>query len=369
MKFYHYRGLAASRIGRSRQWIEDLTTALKLARSVPGVPHDAILTGLSVGEAASGRYADAVRHRREALNAIMGPANSGRRIVLHGSLAFLNAGLGDLPAAEGELRAMDRLLPELLKWEDRTWVRDTQAHGHMAHARVLEYQGRYRDAERRFREALGEVERDTPKAAQSALFYDHATTRILRLGDFHSGLARVLTRQGRLAEAEVEARHALRVFVERFGRDSPYTVQTLVTFAEILTEQGRFAEAETVARVAVGIYERIGASQDSLGAAQARRALADALLAQERWPEALAEFDAIERTSEGTPGPSSSSSPGTSAGPSPSWRAARPRRPSSAPPRPSPRRRSSSATSTPRWRSSAASPRWPWPRPASPTAP
>ena len=90
VKFYQDRGLAASRIGRSRQWIEDLTMALELARGVPAARRGDILMGLSVGELLGGRYADAARHRQEALEAITDPAsNVGRRIALHGSLAFM----------------------------------------------------------------------------------------------------------------------------------------------------------------------------------------------------------------------------------------------------------------------------------------
>jgi CHAT domain-containing protein len=305
VKFYQSRGLAASRIGRSHQWIEDLTTALRGGRAIPGAMRAAILTSLSIGEGETGRYSDAVRHRQEALDALppqtAGNRNLGYRISLHGSLAVAWAALGDMPAASRELRSVDTFLPQITAWQDHTWVPDTRAGGHASHAKVLALQGRYRDAEARFREALAQTESATTGDAPGELFYDLATGRLLRRGDLRRELARVLLRQGWLAEAEVEVRSALRILVERFGRDSSYTAGVLVTFVEILAEQGRFDEAETVARVTVSIYERIGASRDSLGAAHARRGLAEVLLAQGRWSEALAEFDAIERNLAGDP--------------------------------------------------------------------
>jgi CHAT domain-containing protein len=59
--------------------------------------------------------------------------------------------------------------------------------------------------------------------------------------------------------------------------------------------EGRATEAERLARVTLEVYDRAGALPESLRRAQARRSLAGALTQQERWAQAQAEFDRIER--------------------------------------------------------------------------
>ena len=64
--------------------------------------------------------------------------------------------------------------------------------------------------------------------------------------------------------------------------------------SSILHRQGRFADAEAVARVSINILQRNCTPPHSVQIAEARRSLADSLIAQERWSEAASLFDGIE---------------------------------------------------------------------------
>ncbi|MBW1799539.1 MAG: tetratricopeptide repeat protein [Deltaproteobacteria bacterium] len=108
-------------------------------------------------------------------------------------------------------------------------------------------------------------------------------------------LARNLLRQGRLIEAEVQARRALGRALKSHGPYSVHTGAILRGLNKVIFEQGRYAEAEALARANLNIYRRTGAASYSAFSADARSILAGAILAQDRWSEALAEYDAIRK--------------------------------------------------------------------------
>ena len=79
-----------------------------------------------------------------------------------------------------------------------------------------------------------------------------------------------LAAAGRLSEAELEGREALKLYLRRLGRYSTYTAEALVTLADILLEQNRPDDAARLANTALDIRSRIGA--DTAGSAQAATA-------------------------------------------------------------------------------------------------
>ena len=70
-------------------------------------------------------------------------------------------------------------------------------------------------------------------------------------------------RQGRLAEAEVDARRALLSRLKDQGKYNPVTPRFIMGLADILVEQGRYAEAEKLARVSLEINRTVGVAEDS----------------------------------------------------------------------------------------------------------
>ncbi len=102
-------------------------------------------------------------------------------------------------------------------------------------------------------------------------------------------------RQGRLLEAEFQARRALTDTLRRVGRYSPESGLVLTRLARTLAAQGRAAEAEKMSRVTIDVYERMGAAKDSIQRAFARGLLAEALAAQGKWKKALAQFETLKQ--------------------------------------------------------------------------
>ena len=111
-----------------------------------------------------------------------------------------------------------------------------------------------------------------------------------------SDLARVLARQGRLVEAELAARDAVNgIFLSDVRREA-VAGNVMRVFSEVLYQMGRYQEAEKVARAAISVHQKNCEAPHSVQAALARRSLANSLIAQERWDEALALFETIEKS-------------------------------------------------------------------------
>jgi tetratricopeptide (TPR) repeat protein len=93
-------------------------------------------------------------------------------------------------------------------------------------------------------------------------------------------------RQGRLAEAEAEARRALLARLKDQGKYSPTTPVFIMTLANVMVEQGRYSDAEKLIRVALEIYHAVGAPAESQGNVQMLSHLANVLTLQYKESEA-----------------------------------------------------------------------------------
>jgi CHAT domain-containing protein len=150
----------------------------------------------------------------------------------------------------------------------------------MARASVLEARGLLSEAERSWRRSI-------------ELFLPFETREFWAAPvDARRGrLALCLLRQGRLLEAEVEARRALRSAVGRPDSYSFDVASLLTILARVLREQERYADAQLVAKATLRLYEDAMASpRSSLPVTAPHREIAAALVAQRQWTAALGEF-------------------------------------------------------------------------------
>ena len=296
--FYFKRGRAARRVGRVRQALDDLVRAADLVPPDSGLKEDpwpwdlgmTILKYLADTEASGGNYRRAIARYEEAVRAVQRTSvGDGWLFELYAALAELHATVGDLKAAEGVLSDITALQSRTWRWNSpipetrASWDSAVDA----AQAHVLELRGRYADAERFWRLSIAPLlpyQDDRPLSGWLRARLDARTGH----------LSRTLLRQGRLLEAEVEARKAVRASVNR--RDSfAYDQMTLlVQLGRVVREQGRYAEAEALAKAAIRLYKEGGASPvSSLTVTAPRRELAALLVAQGRWREALAEYETV----------------------------------------------------------------------------
>jgi len=101
-------------------------------------------------------------------------------------------------------------------------------------------------------------------------------------------------RQGRLAEAELDARTTLLSRLKADGKYNPTTIQYVTGLADILNREGRFSDAEKLARAAVDIQHTVGMSDDQVYSAAAISSLALVLVNEGKSEEANELFDQLD---------------------------------------------------------------------------
>ena len=109
------------------------------------------------------------------------------------------------------------------------------------------------------------------------------------------GEARMKAKQGRLAEAEADARRALLSRLKDHGKYNPATTNYIVGLANILVDEGRYAEAETLMRTALDINRTIGVADDSQTIVHELSGLAMVLNLQHKRKEAIAVYAEIDK--------------------------------------------------------------------------
>jgi CHAT domain-containing protein/tetratricopeptide (TPR) repeat protein len=293
--FYRDRAAAAGEIGRLQQSVSDSRKALEAVPQGAG-PMELLRLRefLANAEASAGRPRAALSLRAEAADQLSA-SSWGMRVSQPAILATLNSRLGNIEAAQAWLAKADAAGDALAReaksnprWRTvgPLWFLD-QARG-----RVLNDIGRYAEAEPYLRrlirdaDALIEDSKTWPLPPAPGSVEGH---RIQAIRD----LAVNLAQQHRLAEAEFEIRHALAASLKTYGRYHNMTAGLAADFARILTTEGRFAEAEKLERVALDTYLGLGHEPGSTVLSGARADLMSTLVFERRWNDALSEFGQI----------------------------------------------------------------------------
>ena len=91
---------------------------------------------------------------------------------------------------------------------------------YLAEGNIFELQGQYTQAESVLRRGLGNIDDDIAAGVddRATAFFTLGDLLLLLKAEFHEGLARVLSLQDRLTEAEIEMRYGLQTLLRRFGR-------------------------------------------------------------------------------------------------------------------------------------------------------
>lgn len=294
-RFYSERAGAANKLGDSTEAIASLRKAREYMssgdRSAPS-----LLQTLAVAEWFGGNPLNATQALREASKQT--PANlPGLLIVGEAKAAGMNAFLGDFDAARQSLRIAQSTYDRIARSPGmQLWHHFMATSLERARAEVFLAEGKLVEAEAAYRKALREIDADGPdqkaRASKGLPQPTEENTQTVR-GFVLRRLAVVLRGTGRLGEAEINIRAALKISLEQSGRFSSDSVTNMQTFAFILLEQGRFAEATLMSREALASLEGSGSPPHSLPAIGARRALGATLVANGEWDEALKSFEAL----------------------------------------------------------------------------
>ena len=172
------------------------------------------------------------------------------------------------------------------------WESDDQG----ARALIFESRGQFKEAEAAYKRAyafrkasLKDIDKDgyelPPPAEQVTLAADRDLLSI----------ARTKAKQGRLSEAESDARKALLEVLKTQGKYNPQTPPFVIGLASILVEQGRYAEAEQLDRSALEIQRALGFADDSPSLAATLSSLGGVLTLQRKNTEAVAVYADLEK--------------------------------------------------------------------------
>ncbi|MCA3266338.1 MAG: CHAT domain-containing protein [Azospirillum sp.] len=252
-QFFFERANAASELGRAKQRLEDTRRAYEIALAV-GVPPQTLhryRENVVVSHRVNGQMRDAFALGREAVAAA---PPGGMRIAAQSIFVTTSIFLGELQVAREELGRMGSNLTEIQSNPRMPgWVR-AGAEGSVAvTGAVLAHEsGQFAEAERQYRRAIAVIQpnlRDEANIARQANLAPNLYRNMVLL--YRGGLAQSILRQGRLVEAEVEARSVLLGRLAMNGRYATETLNAVLLLADVLIEQGRFSEAERLARVAV----------------------------------------------------------------------------------------------------------------------
>ena len=104
------------------------------------------------------------------------------------------------------------------------------------------------------------------------------------------------SKQGRLSDAEADARFALLEVLGQQGKYNPVTSPFIVGLAGILVEQGRYAEAEKLARAALDVDRALGLADDAPEIATILSQLGNILILQRKAEDGADIFAQLDKT-------------------------------------------------------------------------
>lgn len=286
--FYYQRALAKSALGRPREAIADGQLALENAERSSRL--HSIVRQFVVGQ-----YMINLEPRKALSAALewakeLGPSAPLNARLSNGSQIVRNQiAMGDLAAAEATLKSLDQIVersdknatPEQRDLYSDTWhasVENARGRYFAAHGRWKEAEASLVKAEAGYADGMAKRPR-WPNGPDIAIM-QQASLQVIAF------LSQTRRAQGRLAEAEVDARRALLAQLGTAGKYHTSTARLCLVLGMVMRDEGRFADYEQLARASRDILRHIGFADDSDQMAAAQGSLANALRLQEHWSEA-----------------------------------------------------------------------------------
>ena len=103
------------------------------------------------------------------------------------------------------------------------------------------------------------------------------------------------SKQGRLSEAEADARRALLEILKARGKYSPSTPRFIIGLAGILVEQGRYEDAEKLARSALDVQRTLGIADDTPESANILSQLGNILITERKAKDAAVVYAQLDK--------------------------------------------------------------------------
>jgi CHAT domain-containing protein len=232
------------------------------------------------------------------------PGVRGTMINALYNIAATLVSVGDVAQASTYAGRVGALVQEARGSPNPNWRGAYAVYGHSWEADndtvrglVFEARGQYREAEASYRRAEAfrrAAVKDTPKFD----FPPPLEQMILAADSTLLWVARNETKQGRLNEAEADARRALLSMLSQQGKYAPATPSFIVGLAGILVEQGRYQEAEKLARAALDVDRTLGIGDDAPATVTTLWQLGNILVLQRKTKEAAIVYAELDKAIE-----------------------------------------------------------------------
>ncbi len=312
-RFYSDRGTAAGDLGREGPRLDDYRKAFAIVEPLKDQDlglYANLTNQLAGAETRAGHLHAALKLRQDIVQyfetTVETQAGKNKKRNQHRGTLFseyrglvqLYVGFGQFDQAQADLAKLDQLRAESASWKNVDgYIDQWDAMVDWAHGAYLNATGKQPEAETFLKRAVGEnlTAIHVLQAAASGQLAANLDSIEATQSFILLSLGNNLTRQGRLFEAESAVRLSLLQSLKKRGHYASETAQALSSLGAIFSEQGRPSDAEAVDRAAIDIYTKIGQSNDSSALNLARTDLASVLVVERRYPEAIAEFDAVRQ--------------------------------------------------------------------------
>jgi CHAT domain-containing protein len=300
-QFYYDRGNARAALGRNAEGLADAEKALSIATaSGDGFFGQRIRQFIAIQKLSLGDVKGALQVSQFMVTDANRPGQKGYMFNAQRIAAMVLVQMGDIPQAESYMRRSLTLIQEartsgLPGWREgyakagRAWEGEIEA----IRAVIFEARGQFREAEAAYAKS-----RDWKLASIPDMTFPHAPSEIQmrQFADNESlNVGRMKTKQGRLAEAEVDVRSVLQSQLKGQGKYNPRTVPFIRSLANILVEEGRYEEAEKLTRVAIDINRTLNIGDDTQYSASTLSQLGAILTFERKLPEAAAVYAELDK--------------------------------------------------------------------------
>ena len=302
-QFYFDRGNTRAQLGRLANSLADANKAIEVGRSAASPLMMGRLIALAAQQySAAGDPKKAFElYQRQLREVASQKGAQGYQFGANRAIAGILIQMGDIAQAEAYLRRSQTPLQEARtsghpnkRAAYNTYGQNWEAEIELGRAMLFEARGQFREAEASFK--LGELRKRAAIKGLLGSEYPPSESSLVLAVDFTVlSQARTKSRQGRFAEAEVDARRALLSQLKNQGKYNAVTPRFIAGLADILVEQGRYAEAEQLARVSLEISQTVGVAEDSLSRVQLLSQLGNILNLQRKGKEGVAVFTQIDK--------------------------------------------------------------------------
>jgi CHAT domain-containing protein len=301
-QFYFNRSAARSQLGRFADSIEDAKKGIEAGRGAIDAPRMGRLTQfLALQYWSAGDLKNALQTYLQLCRETNVAGARGYQFGCNRQITNTLLQMGDVAQAEAYLRRNQALIQEartsgLPGWRTSyaKFGQNWEAEVEFTRAMVLEARGQFAEAETSYRL----TERRKRAGMQALLDSDNPPTASAILQGIDGAVmsqARMKARQGKLAEAEGDARRALLSRLKDGGKYSPVTARFVVGLSGILVEQGRYQEAEHLTREAIEVIRVVGVPDNSQSTVQFKSQLAGVLTLERKAGDANAIYAQIDK--------------------------------------------------------------------------